>query len=218
VTEADPERRRGRRAEVLSLMRAAGGAMSIVEIADRLEVHPNTVRFHLDSLVSSGQVVRVEVPPRGPGRPPQLFQAHPGMDPAGPRNYRFLAGVLTDSLAHGPDPIGQATAAGEAWGRRMAEERGLRVRPPRPQALAALVELLDEVGFAPEEAPPERRREIGLRRCPFLELVDSREVVCAIHLGVMRGAMEAIDATVTVTRLQPFEQPDRCLAHLGVRH
>jgi predicted ArsR family transcriptional regulator len=207
----------GRRAEVLSLMRDTGAAMSIVEIAERLDVHPNTVRFHLDTLVGSGQAARVEVPPSGPGRPPQLFRAHRGMDPAGPRNYRFLAGVLAESLADGPDPIERATAAGESWGRKMAAERGLRTRPTRPQALTALVELLDEVGFAPEEAAPARRREIGLRHCPFLELVDSREVVCAVHLGVMRGAMDAADSPVTVTRLQPFERPDRCLAHLGVR-
>lgn len=198
-------------------MREAGAAMSIVEIAERLDVHPNTVRFHLDTLVTGGQVARVEVPPSGPGRPPQLFRAHSGMDPAGPRNYQFLAAVLAENLAAGPDPIERATAAGEAWGRRMAEERALPAHPSRPRALTALVDLLDDVGFAPEQAPPGRRREIGLRHCPFLDLVDSREVVCAIHLGVMRGAMEAVDAPVTVTRLQPFEQPDRCLAHLGAR-
>jgi predicted ArsR family transcriptional regulator len=83
--------------------------------------------------------------------------------------------------------------------------------------VADLVELLDEVGFAPEEAPPERRREVGLRNCPFLDLVDQREVVCAVHLGVMRGALEAVDATVTVAALQPFERPDRCVARLGTR-
>jgi predicted ArsR family transcriptional regulator len=209
------ERPRGRRAEVLALLREAGSAMSIVEIAERLDVHPNTVRFHLDTLVRGGQVARVELPPAGPGRPPQLFQAHPGMDPAGRRNYLFLASVLVESLADGPEPIGRATAAGEAWGRRMAAERGVRPHPSRPQAVRALVDLLDEVGFAPEQAPPGRRREIGLRHCPFLDLVDSREIVCALHLGVMRGAMEAVDAPVAVTRLQPFERPDRCLAYLG---
>jgi predicted ArsR family transcriptional regulator len=213
MTPAD----RGRRADVLALMRQGGEPMSIVGIAQRLGVHVNTVRFHLDTLVDAGQVVRVELPPRGPGRPPQLFQARPGMDPAGPRNYRFLAGLLTETLAGGPDPIGQATAAGEAWGRRMAAERAQRPRPSRPQAVADLVELLDEVGFAPEEAPPERRREVGLRNCPFLDLVDQREVVCAVHLGVMRGALEAVDATVTVAALQPFERPDRCVARLGTR-
>jgi predicted ArsR family transcriptional regulator len=217
VIEVDPGRPRGRRAEVLSLMRETGSAMSIVEIAERLDVHPNTVRFHLDTLVGSGQAVRVEVPPTGPGRPPQLFQARSGMDPGGPRNYEFLASVLAESVANGPEPIDRATAAGEAWGRKMAGERGLPRRPSRPRALEALVEILDDVGFAPEEAPAGRRREIGLRHCPFLELVDSREVVCAIHLGVMRGAMEELDAPVTVNRLEPFQRPDRCLAHLGVR-
>ena len=211
------DRPRGRRADVLAVMRDSGEAMSIVEIADRLQVHPNTVRFHLDALVGTGQVDRVAGPARGPGRPPQLFRAHSGMDPAGRRNYRFLAGVLTEHLADGPQPVEHAAAAGAAWGRKMALGAGPRSRPTRPQALAALVELLDDIGFAPEEAPAARRREIGLRHCPFIDLVDSREIVCAVHLGLMRGAMEALDAPVTVTRLQPFAQPDRCLAQLGVR-
>jgi hypothetical protein len=33
----------------------------------------------------------------------------------------------------------------------------------------------------------------------------------------MRGALEAVDATVTVAALQPFERPDRCVARLGTR-
>jgi predicted ArsR family transcriptional regulator len=55
-----------------------------------LGVHPNTVRFHLDGLVESGRVERVEVDRRTAGRPPQLFRPVRRMDLAGPRQYRLL--------------------------------------------------------------------------------------------------------------------------------
>ena len=41
-------------------------------------------------------------------------------------------------------------------------------------------------------------------------------VICPVHLGLMRGAMTALGAPVTVERLDPFAEPDLCLAHLSV--
>src|SRR5580693_1205716 len=49
--------------------------MSILAIADALNVHPNTVRFHLDMLVGDGQVEQAAPGRKGPGRPPLMFQA-----------------------------------------------------------------------------------------------------------------------------------------------
>jgi DNA-binding Lrp family transcriptional regulator len=72
---------RGRRRDVLRLLRDAGGPISIAEIADRLGIHANTARFHLESLVRNGQVERSIADPDSPGRPPQLFLAARGMDP-----------------------------------------------------------------------------------------------------------------------------------------
>ena len=57
---------------------------------------------------------------------------------------------------------------------------------------------------------------IGLRRCPFLEVAAVRSaVVCPVHLGLMQGALETWGAPVTVDHLEPFAEPDLCLAHLA---
>jgi len=205
---------KGRRREVLTMLRESASPMSIGEIAGRLDVHPNTVRFHLDALAGLGQVERVDTAPAGPGRPPLVFRARRGMDPAGPRNYRLLAGILASSLATGPDPAARATEAGRAWGTYLAG-------PPAPalsakQAVDRLVGLLDDLGFAPERRSAGGRKQIGLRHCPFLELADTQaRVICPAHLGLMRGAMTALGAPVTVERLDPFAEPDLCLAHLS---
>ncbi len=188
--------------------------MSILAIADKLDVHANTVRFHLDVLVGDGQVEQVAPDRKGPGRPPLMFQAVRQMDRGGTRHYRLLAEVLCTALANERNPGVKARAAGRLWGLGMAPPKG--AIGDADEAVAQLVGVLDAIGFAPE-----RRNgngdgpQIGLRHCPFLEIAESQtEVVCQIHLGVMQGAMEACGAPVAVDRLEPFVEPDMCLAHL----
>ena len=68
----------------------------------------------------------------------------------------------------------------------------------------------------PEARMAAGQRQIGLRHCPFLELAETRsEIVCPVHLGLMQGAMEAWHSPVAVDRLEPFVEPDLCLAHLS---
>ncbi|MDQ2627733.1 MAG: helix-turn-helix domain-containing protein [Actinomycetota bacterium] len=207
----------GRRLDVLRLVQAADEPLSIVQIADELGVHPNTVRFHLDTLVEEGRVEHTEPDHKGRGRPALMFRAIRQMDRGGTRRFRLLAEILTIGLAADSDPSGKALAAGRAWGKRL---RPLN-RPADPvgadESTDHLVDMLDELGFQPEQLEPDDAGEtqLGLRHCPFLELAEtSTDVVCPIHLGLMQGALEAWDAPVTVDRLDSFAQPDLCVAHL----
>ena len=207
-----------RRLEILDVLRSGRLSMSIVEIAGRVGVHPNTVRFHLRSLVGDGRVEQVEDTRSTPGRPALMFRAHVGMDPTGPRNYGLLAGALAGLLAADPDPGGRTTEAGRSLGRRLvgsdtdAEEGAVMTDQ---QAAGRLVALLDDLGFAPKPDPG-RAGTIGLRHCPFLDLVpEHAAVICPLHLGLMQGALDALGAGITVTRLEPFASADLCLAHTG---
>lgn len=86
------------------------------------------------------------------------------------------------------------------------------------EAVDSLVRLLDGLGFAPERRGEADRPQIGLRNCPFLEVAhESTEVVCPIHLGLMRGAMDRLTRSVAVESLQPFVEPDLCLTQLAVK-
>lgn len=195
--------------EVLAELRAAAGPLRIAEIAERLGVHPNTVRFHLGGLIERGQVERVEAAPTGPGRPAQLFRAVPGMDPGGPRHYRLLAELLLADLAAHPHAAAWAADAGRAWGARLGAE-GARVEEPAQR----LAELMADLGFAPEQ--PAAHDHIVLRHCPFLELAQQHpEVVCQVHLGMAQGLLAAWRAPIRAERLVPFAEPDRCLVQLS---
>jgi len=83
------------------------------------------------------------------------------------------------------------------------------------EAVAALVGGLDGVGFEshPEGQGDELRLEIS--HCPFLEVaVDHREIVCSVHLGLMRGMLEGMGAGLAAQSLEPLVEPSRCIAHL----
>lgn len=205
----------GRRDAVLGVLRESSAPLSIAEIAERLGVHANTARFHLESLERRGQVERAAPAQRVPGRPPLLFRAVPRMDPEGPRHYRLLAEALADSLSGAAAARERLVEAGRSWWRR-SRSRFADVRRPGPrQSVDGLVTVLDELGFAAEELEGDAPR-IGLRSCPFLELATSRpEVVCPVHLGLMLGALEEWESPLTVERLQPFAEPDLCVAHLA---
>jgi predicted ArsR family transcriptional regulator len=209
----------GRREDVLRQLKAASTPLSIATIASRLGVHPNTVRFHLDALVASGQAEHVAPVHNRPGRPAQLFRWVRRMDPAGPRRYRLLAEILVQGIAAEPEPSVRATEAGRAWGQLVADTAGAGEHAAAARTGAPvrrLVSLLSDLGFDPELRVRAGRKQVALRHCPFLELARERsQVVCPIHLGIMQGALSAWDAPVTVNRLEPFAEPDLCLAHLA---
>jgi predicted ArsR family transcriptional regulator len=192
--------------------------MTIAAIADVLGVHPNTVRFHLDSLVGDDQVERVEPGRKGPGRPPLMFRAVRQMDRGGTRHYRLLAEILTMAFAADTDPAAKARAAGQAWGRQLDWSQEPGEEPSPDQAIGHLVDVLDQLGFAPERRRADGEQQVGLRHCPFLELAESRTaVVCPVHLGLMQGALETWRAPVVVDRLEAFVEPDLCVAHLELQ-
>lgn len=207
----------GRRADVLGVLKQSADPLGVVDIAERLGLHPNTARFHLENLEAEGQVERVPDLSRTPGRPRLLFRAVPGMDPTGPRSYGLLAQVLVDTLGNGPDTRRRAVAAGRSfWKNHPARRREVETRREGDD-VDRLIAVLDDLGFAPERRHGRGGTQIGLRHCPFLEVATSSPgVVCPIHLGLMQGALEEWESPVTIDRLEEFVEPDLCLAHVAV--
>ncbi|HET9647061.1 MAG TPA: helix-turn-helix domain-containing protein [Microlunatus sp.] len=210
TVDTSPSPATGRRMDVLGELRSSAEPLSIADLAARLNLHPNTVRFHLDTLSAAHQVEKLSQPRGGRGRPPALFRASSGMDPAGPRSYRLLATILADTLVGVPDGPDRATAAGRRWGAQLADRHA-----GDDDARALLVSLLSELGFAPERAMGGDEAIIGLRHCPFLELASQQSrLICPVHLGMMQGVLRGLGATIDVERLIPFVQPDLCVVHL----
>jgi predicted ArsR family transcriptional regulator len=213
-----PARVSPRRRAVLDAVCSADAPLGVAEVAERMALHPNTARFHLDALVAQGRVERTVGEPSGPGRPRAVYAARRGMDRDGARRYRLLARMLLSQLAStGSGARAAATDAGRSWGRYLVERPPPSRRPTAHEAVDRLTAMLDELGFEPQPTgdggPPDR---IRLRHCPFLELAEEySQIVCPLHLGLMQGALTELRAPVDATRLEPFAEPGVCLAHLA---
>jgi predicted ArsR family transcriptional regulator len=207
------------RSRVLGVLQAARTPLGVDEIAERVGLHPNTARFHLDGLVEAGLAARETEDRELPGRPRALYTASPDSAPAGRRSYRLLAEILTSYLAHETkNPQQAALKAGEAWGRFLTERPAPFRLVDAAGATRQLVETLDEIGFAPEAVTTGRKRQILLHHCPFRETAEKHgDVVCSIHLGLMQGMLSELDAPLEAKRLDAFVEPTVCVAHLAAR-
>jgi predicted ArsR family transcriptional regulator len=177
----------------------------------------NTVRVHLNSLAEAGLVESDTTPAQGRGRPPLVYRAITEEAGEDGRRYRLLAQILTAMVARrGPDAAGELVEIGETWGRYLVESPPPYVSLTEDESVRRLVELLRDVGFEPRPESAEHGRRILMRPCPFLELARAhQDVICPIHLGLMRGALAELGASTTDATLEPFVRPDRCVATLG---
>ncbi|GAB2742632.1 helix-turn-helix domain-containing protein [Nocardioides pakistanensis] len=205
------------RARVLALLQDAAEPMTAAAAGARLGLHVNSVRFHLDALTEDGLVTRRREERSTPGRPKVLYAAATTAPPVAHRSYRLLAEILTSFLADRlPDPGGSAEQAGEAWGRYLTPAPEPFRRPREPEALDSLVQALDRMGFDSHVVDEPGSLRLEISHCPFLEVAaEHNEVVCSIHLGLMRGVLEQIGAPATVDTLEPLVEPSRCVAHLS---
>ena len=204
------------RADALDMLRAADGPLGVREVAHRMGLHPNTARFHLEALVEAGLAARETEDRETPGRPRIGYRALAD-GPAGQRRYRLLAEMLTTLIAGTvPEPVKAAEEAGREWGAYLTPQPPPYQRLTAQDAIAKLTATMTEIGFAPQsEASDDGQYHLCLRQCPFREVAQHhRDVICSMHLGLMRGALGQMRAPVTVDGLEPFVEPSLCIARL----
>lgn len=208
------------RADVLDMLRAADTPLGVREVAQQTGLHPNTARFHLEALVEAGLAVRETEERETPGRPRIGYRAAAG-GPAGRRRYRLLAEMLTSLIAGTmPEPGPAAEAAGREWGAYLTDQPPPYQKLSAEQAIGKLTAIMEELGFSPqpEDGGGDGQYRLRLLQCPFREVAQHhQDVICALHLGLMRGALARMRAPLTADRLDPFVEPSLCVASLTAR-
>jgi predicted ArsR family transcriptional regulator len=196
------------RTAILDAVRGQPEPVSIAALVRLTRLHENTVREHLNALVGTGLVRRSRGPVTGRGRPAWLYESWEG--DAEQAEYVGLAAALSRAVAESAvDPTAVAEAQGRAWGRNMAVRR--RDDGGSSSAAAVVVATLDDLRFAPR-VEPEAPTVVRLERCPLLETAHRfPEVVCTVHLGMVRGVLEQLGESAEGTELQPFAEPGACL-------
>jgi predicted ArsR family transcriptional regulator len=190
---------RARLFEALSELRRGA---STDELAERLALHPNGVRAHLERLRQAGLVAR-ERTRRPRGRPRDTWTVAPGARPGGepPMAYADLGRWLARAIPPGTGRLRAVEATGREIGRELAPEDGAG------SAEATLHAALAALGFQPErEIDPAGTLTYRLCNCPYRDAVrENQAVVCTLHRGMTQGLLDALAPTTRLAGFVPRE-------------
>ena len=202
----------------LAILEALGeGPRQVPELARLLNIHPTTVRSHLEKLEEAGVLEAEAGVPSGRGRPSKRYRLRRPLLASDPE-VRLFVGSLVSLLrqASGESAASSAEAEGERRGRELA--RTFK-HPSQEQALREVIELLEHLSFAP--APPVSKGdsvEVDIRHCPLR--VDPYDpdgaVVCAFHKGLVKGVADVASDQPVDVRLLPFVAPGICRVELRI--
>ena len=177
------------RARLFALLGELRKPVATDELAERLRLHPNGVRAHLERLRAAGLVDRRRTR-QARGRPRDMWTIAPGARPGGdpPTAYRDLGSWLARLVSRGRVGRRAIESLGREIGRELAPARDSS--PAEAKMHAALASL----GFQPQR----QIEELGaltyqLCNCPYRDAArESRDVVCTLHRGMTQGLLDAI--------------------------
>ncbi|HEX6231236.1 MAG TPA: helix-turn-helix domain-containing protein [Actinomycetota bacterium] len=190
----------------------SGRSVSVRELSARLSLHPNTLRPHLRRLEEAGLVRREARKASTVGRPQTLYSAV-DRDGREGRDWRLLAEILA-GLATGARARERAANLAREWGQYLAIQGGPKpgTRLPARRNLAVLQGAMAEAGFEPRfRRSGKGSVEISLRDCPFRDLLDDhRDLVCAIHRGLLEGMLGALKPPLSLVQFEPLAERTVC--------
>ena len=164
--------------------------LTTTEVAESLDLHPNTVRPHLDRMRDVG-LLQVEAESRGGvGRPHHRYSLAPEAPSLGiePPAMPLLASMLAGVAAVSGATAEEAAEIGRARGRAAAQQAGLTGEVDVDACIAALTADLAELGFDPAVAADDSGATIAFTHCPFATLAESHpHLVCNLHRGMVEG-------------------------------
>lgn len=191
------------RARLFALLSELKRPAGTAELAERLELHPNGVRVHLERLEQQGLVERARVrQPRG--RPPDAWRIAPEARPGGraPHAYQDLGRWLARALR-----IGGGRRGIEATGREIGRELAPKGSRREPDALETM---LTSLGFQPMiEHREDDRMTVCLGNCPYRDAVrENQPAICTLHRGMTRGLLDVLEPQAKLAAFVPHD-PDQ---------
>lgn len=199
------------RRRLLEVLRSALHPLDAEQLAAAVGVHVTTARHHLGLLERAGLVQRAVERAGRRGRPRILYTAAP--ESVAGDGYRILAQVLAAELGSDPDAgRRRAERAGRRWVRQQFRPGGAG---SAEETLGAVTRLFDALGFAPRRDDDGPRHRLLLEACPLREIARAHApVVCTVHLGLLRGALDQLGAAGAAGELQPFVELELCVAEI----
>jgi len=132
-----------------------------------------------------------------------------------------LAGVLAEAIPGAPAARSRvAIEAGEAWAQAHVPARAAAGAADSGELpVRELLDVLARWGYRRESVTVERPRDSGvllsLESCPMRDAALAHpEVVCAVHVGLIRGALRQLGVGEVGVTVRPMVGPELCLVDL----
>ena len=201
------------RAQLFGLLSELRRPAGTDELAQRLHLHPNGIRLHLERLEADGLVVR-ERERQARGRPRDTWSISPTAQPGGdpPTAYADLGRWLVRAISSGGTRVRDVEATGRQIGRELA--------PPGQagSADAQIYGVLVAMGFQPvRRFDRADAMTYCLDNCPYRDAVRERQsVVCGLHRGLTRGLLDVVSPKTRLSAFVP-KDPDVAGCEITVR-
>ena len=203
------------RASLFALLGELKRPVGTVELADRLDLHPNGVRVHLERMQAAGLIERAR-DRRPRGRPRDAWTIGPDAQPGGeaPSAYQDLGRWLARAM--------RSRRGGLRGIEETGREIGREISPAGAQAdVEAFTTSLRALGFKPTVRSHKRAGvTVCLGNCPYRDAVhENQPAICALHKGITRGLLDVLHPEAKLAGFVPHD-PDRagCLIELrGLR-
>lgn len=191
--------------------------LSTSDIADILNLHPNTVRPHLERMRDVG-LLRVDTEARGGvGRPQHLYSLAPDAPALGlePSPFPTLARMLLDVAADAGLDASDVDAAGRSQGTADAAAWAPASRADGTCIDALIVEQA-KLGFDPAVVDSADGATLAFAHCPFRDLAEVHPgLVCGLHCAMVEGFVDAYGGA----RVDRFHSLlDRTPCQVDLRH
>ncbi|WP_024796034.1 helix-turn-helix transcriptional regulator [Tomitella biformata] len=203
------------RVALINELRTAGGPLDAHQLSEICGLHVTTVRFHLEALITAGLVASTTAPSNGRGRPRLLYSSVSQMAQTSEEDsYLQLSRLMAQSWASntGGTPAERAEQAGREWAKSSISESEAGQRP-LVQVAAEVNAMFTEIGFEPELLDTADGIHFELHACPFGAIAaEHPEIVCNIHLGLLRGTIERLTRVGYQAKITPWATPTMCQA------
>ena len=193
--------------------------LATAEVAEMLDLHPNTVRPHLERMREVGLLVS-EADNRGTvGRPQNRYRVADDAPSLGleSSSMRLLATMLAAAAAIGGVDSEQAADAGFVTWLDQGEAAGMQRKTSAARCVSALTDQLAALGFDPAVGEDGASATVAFTHCPFQELAEAfPDLVCHLHRGMVEGFVN-VPEEVRVTDFHTLADRDPCRVELSLR-
>lgn len=186
--------------------------VTVQEIADNFNIHPNVARLHLSKLEDVNMLISETKKTGKGGRPSRLYRLSDDVIQLNfPfRNYQMLAKITMESmLSLGEEGHKVLRLTGKKFGKEIIEQEMAKQHngdfSTFKQKLHTLKSAATMAGFYPEFEVSEDQTRIYFQifNCPFKEIAaEYTDAVCETHHEFLKGMFEALFSDVELVEKQ----------------